>query len=53
VLVSILILALLLVALGLLPTSPRMADYEWGYYPSGTSFLLIIILLVLLGTGYL
>jgi hypothetical protein len=42
----ILILILLLLVLGALPTWPYSAG--WGYYPSGLGVVLLIILLVIL-----
>jgi Protein of unknown function (DUF3309) len=42
----ILLLILLLLVIGALPTWPYSA--EWGYYPSGLGLILVIILLVVL-----
>jgi Protein of unknown function (DUF3309) len=46
---TILIIILILILLGALPTWPYSA--EWGYYPSGGLglVLIIVIILVLLG----
>jgi len=48
---TILLVVLVLLLLGLLPTWPYSSG--WGYYPSGGVGLLFIILLVLLLTGKL
>jgi len=42
----ILLLILLLVVIGALPTWPYSTG--WGYYPSGLGLLLLIVLLVIL-----
>jgi hypothetical protein len=42
----ILLLILLLLVIGALPTWPYSAG--WGYYPSGLGLILVIILLVIL-----
>ncbi len=42
---TILIIVLILLLLGALPTWPYSAG--WGYYPSGTLGLVLIILIVL------
>jgi hypothetical protein len=46
---TILIVVLLLLLLGALPTWPYSAG--WGYYPSGGLGLLLVILVVLLLLG--
>jgi len=46
---TLLLIILILILIGALPTWPH--SREWGYYPSGGSGLLIIILLVLMLTG--
>ena len=46
---SILIIILLLMVLGVLPTWPH--SRSWGYYPSGGLGLILIIVLVLLLFG--
>jgi Protein of unknown function (DUF3309) len=48
---TILVIVLVLLLVGLLPTWPYSAD--WGYYPSGGVGLLVIVLLVLLLMGRL
>jgi hypothetical protein len=48
---TILLVVLILLLLGLLPTWPYSSG--WGYYPSGGVGLLFIILIVLLLTGKL
>jgi Protein of unknown function (DUF3309) len=49
VLGTILLIVLILVLLGALPTWPYSAG--WGYYPSGGVGLLLVILIVLLVAG--
>ena len=46
---TILIIILVLVLVGALPTWPH--SKSWGYYPSGELGLLLLILVVLLLTG--
>jgi hypothetical protein len=46
---TILIIILVLVLLGALPTWPYSAD--WGYYPSGGLGLVVVILLILILLG--
>jgi hypothetical protein len=46
---SILIIILILLLIGVLPTWPH--SRSWGYYPSGGLGLLLLILLVLLLMG--
>ena len=46
---TILLIILILILVGALPTWPHSAG--WGYYPSGGAGLLVIILIVLLLTG--
>jgi Protein of unknown function (DUF3309) len=50
-LVTILIIILILVLIGALPTWPHMANY--GYAPSGVLGLILIIVVVLLLLGRL
>jgi len=45
----ILIVLLILIILGALPTWPYSSG--WGYYPSGGAGLVLIILVILLLTG--
>lgn len=45
----VLLIVLILLLIGALPTWPH--SREWGYYPSGGTGLLVIILLILLFTG--
>jgi hypothetical protein len=49
VLGTILVIILVLLLLGALPTWPYSAG--WGYYPSGGVGLLLVILIVLLVAG--
>lgn len=46
---TILIIILLLMLLGVLPTWPHSAN--WGYYPSGGLGLILVVVLVLLLLG--
>ncbi|HEY7119077.1 MAG TPA: DUF3309 family protein [Tepidisphaeraceae bacterium] len=47
----VLIVILVILVLGLLPTWPYSA--QWGYYPSGGLGLILIIILILLLAGKL
>jgi hypothetical protein len=46
---TILIILLILLLLGALPTWPHSRD--WGYYPSGGLSLVLVILIILLLMG--
>lgn len=46
---TILLIVLILVLVGALPTWPHSKG--WGYYPSGGTGLIVIILIILLLTG--
>jgi hypothetical protein len=46
---TILLIILILILLGALPTWPYSAG--WGYYPSGGAGLLLVIIIILLLTG--
>ena len=48
---TILLILLILILIGALPTWPYSAG--WGYYPSGGVGLLLVILIVLLVVGVL
>ncbi len=48
---TILIVVLILVLLGVLPTWPHSAN--WGYYPSGGLGLVLLIIVILVLTGRL
>ena len=48
---TILLVVLILILVGALPTWPHSKN--WGYYPSGGTGLIVIILLILLLTGRL
>lgn len=48
---TILLIVLVLILLGVLPTWPH--SQSWGYYPSGALGLIVLILLILLLTGRL
>jgi len=48
---TILIVILILLLLGVLPTWPH--SRSWGYFPSGGLGLVLVILLILLLLGYL
>jgi hypothetical protein len=43
----VLIVVLLVVAIGLLPTWPYSTGWGWGYYPSGLLGLVLLVLLVM------
>jgi hypothetical protein len=47
----VLLVILILLLIGLLPTWPYSAN--WGYFPSGTTGLVVLILIILLVTGRL
>jgi hypothetical protein len=47
--ITVLIIILILLALGALPTYNYSRD--WGYGPSGLLFVLLVVVLVLLLTG--
>lgn len=49
-LTTILLVILILMLLGALPTWPHSRN--WGYYPSGGAGLIVIILLILILTGH-
>lgn len=46
---GILLIVLILILVGALPTWPH--SKSWGYYPSGGAGLIVIIVLILLLTG--
>ena len=48
---TILLVVLILLLLGALPTWPY--SREWGYYPSGGLGLILVIVIILLLTGRL
>jgi hypothetical protein len=48
---TILLVILILILIGSLPTWPYSGG--WGYYPSGGAGLIVVVLLVLLLTGRL
>ena len=48
---TILLIVLILLLLGALPTWPYSSG--WGYYPSGTLGLVLIVILILVFTGRL
>jgi hypothetical protein len=50
-LTTILIIVLLLVLVGALPTWPHSRD--WGYYPSGGIGLVLVVLIILLLMGWI
>jgi hypothetical protein len=47
--ITVLVVILLLVALGALPTWPH--SRSWGYYPSGGLGLVVLVLVILLLLG--
>jgi hypothetical protein len=48
----ILVVILILLVIGGLPHWPYAQPYAWGYYPSGVFTVLLIVLLVMVLTGY-
>lgn len=48
-----LIIILIILLLGGLPSAPWSVGHPWGYYPSGLALVLVVILCVLLLTGRL
>jgi Protein of unknown function (DUF3309) len=48
-LTNILIVVLILLLIGVLPTWPHSAS--WGYLPSGTLGIILVVVIVLLLTG--
>jgi hypothetical protein len=48
-LITILLIVLILILLGAIPTWPHSRN--WGYGPSGITLVLVIIIVVLLATG--
>jgi hypothetical protein len=46
---TILLIVLVLILLGVIPTWPH--SRQWGYYPSGGIGLVLLILVILLLTG--
>ncbi len=48
---TILLIILILILIGALPTWPHSAN--WGYFPSGGAGVIVIILVILLLTGRL
>jgi hypothetical protein len=48
---TILLIILVLLLIGALPTWPYSSG--WGYYPSGGLGLLLVIILILFALGYL
>lgn len=47
---TILLIVLILILLGVIPTWPHSRD--WGYYPSGIVGTIVIILIILILFGY-
>ena len=48
---TILLVVLILVLIGALPTWPY--SRTWGYYPSGVAGVIVLVVLILLLTGHL
>lgn len=48
---TILLVLLILLLIGALPSWPHMARWELGYQPSGFLFLLVVVVLILLLAG--
>jgi hypothetical protein len=53
VLTTLIVVILILLFIGGLPTWPYMSGYNYGYYPSGIFFVLLIIILILIFTDRL
>lgn len=47
----LLVIILVILFVGSLPTWPYTASYGWGYYPPGIFGLILVVLLVLLLLG--
>ncbi len=50
---TILIIILILLLIGALPTWPYSAGWGYGYYPSGLFGLLLVVVIILLLSGRL
>lgn len=50
---TILIVVLIVLLLGGLPTMPWMGAYNWGYGPAGGVGIVLLILIILLVAGVL
>jgi hypothetical protein len=50
-LATLLLVLLILIVIGGLPTWPYSRSWGYGYYPSGIGSILLIVLVVLLLTG--
>lgn len=50
---TILLIILILLLLGALPTWPYSRGWGYGYYPSGAVGLILIIVLILILAGHL
>ena len=48
---TLLLIVLIVLLIGGLPTWPHMSGYNWGYYPSAGIGVVILILIVLLAAG--
>jgi hypothetical protein len=48
---TILLILLILLLIGALPSWPHMARWDLGYQPSGLLFALVVVVLILLLTG--
>lgn len=48
---TVLLIILVLILVGALPVYPHSAN--WGYWPSGTAGLLLVVLLILIISGRL
>ena len=48
---TVLIVLLILFLLGALPQSPLARSRDWGYYPSGTLGLILVVVLLLVVLG--
>ena len=50
-LMTLFIILLVLMLLGALPVWPHMANYNYGWYPSGGLGLVVLVLVILLLLG--
>lgn len=48
---TVLLIILILILIGALPTWPYSAHLNWGYYPSGGVGILLVIVLILILLG--
>jgi Protein of unknown function (DUF3309) len=49
----VIVIILIIILVGGLPTWPYMSGYNYGYYPSGIVGVILLIIIILLLTGRL